>query len=58
MDRAEANRLENEVRNLKDQLNEKQQRIRVLEEDISRRPTREVIKEVPVYKSTTSSIST
>jgi hypothetical protein len=52
------NRLENEVRNLKDQLNEKQQRIRVLEEEISRRPTREVIKEVPVYKSTISSTST
>jgi len=62
VDRTEVNRLEGEVRNLRDQLTEKQQRIRSLEEEISRRPTREVtrevIKEVPVYKSSISSTST
>ena len=43
-------------------MSEKQQRIRALEDELSRRPTREVtrevIKEVPVYKSTISSTST
>lgn len=40
VDRTEVNRLENEVRNLRDQLGEKQQRIRDLEDELSRRPTK------------------
>lgn len=44
VDRTEVNRLENEVRNLKDQLGDKQQRIRELEDEISRRPTKEVLR--------------
>ena len=44
VDRTEVNRLENEVRNLKDQLGDKQQRIRELEAELSRRPTKEVLR--------------
>lgn len=50
------------MRSLKEQLGDKQQKIRQLEDEISRRPTkevlREVVKEVPVYKSSISSTST
>lgn len=50
------------MRSLRDQLSDKQQRIRQLEDELSRRPTKEVlkevVKEVPVYKSTISSTST
>ena len=56
--RSEVNRLESQVSSLKAELNDKQRVIRDLQEEISHRPSkeviREVIKEVPVYKRSDS----